>query len=50
MREKGEVDDNGHHHRPSGRLGPFEVEVSHIVARRTEIVMLSFQTSGKPPL
>jgi hypothetical protein len=37
-------------HRQSGRVGRFDVEVAHIVARRTEVVVLSFQTAGKPPL
>jgi hypothetical protein len=37
-------------HRQSGQVGRFDVEVAHIVARRTEVVVLSFQTAGKPPL
>jgi hypothetical protein len=39
-----------HHRQQSGRVGLFDVEVDHIVARRTEVVVLSFQTAGKPPL
>ncbi|HEX7517414.1 MAG TPA: hypothetical protein VF345_09030 [Chthoniobacterales bacterium] len=39
-----------HDHRQSGQVGRFDVEVAHIVARRTEVVVLSFQTAGKPPL
>jgi hypothetical protein len=37
-------------HRQSGRVGRFDVEVVHVVARRTRVVVLSFQTAGKSPL
>jgi len=37
-------------HRQSGRVGRFEMEVAHMAARRTRVVVLSFQTAGKPPL
>jgi hypothetical protein len=37
-------------HRQSSRIGRFDVEIAHMAARRTEVVVLSFQTSGKPPL
>jgi hypothetical protein len=37
-------------HRQSDRVGRFDVEVAHMAARRTEVVVLSFQTAGKPPL
>jgi hypothetical protein len=37
-------------HRQSGQIGRFDVEVAQMVARRTEAVVLSFQTAGKPPL
>jgi hypothetical protein len=37
-------------HRQSVRVGRFDVEVAHMVARRTQVVVLSFQTAGKPPL
>jgi hypothetical protein len=37
-------------HRQSGQVGRFDVEAAHLVARRTEVVVLSFQTAGKPPL
>jgi hypothetical protein len=37
-------------HRQSGRVGHFDVEVADMVARRTQVVVLSFQTAGKPPL
>ena len=37
-------------HGQSGRVGRFDVEVAHMAARRTKVVVLSFQTAGKPPL
>ena len=37
-------------HRQSGRVGRFEMEVAHMAVRRTRVVVLSFQTAGKPPL
>jgi hypothetical protein len=37
-------------HRESGQVGRFDVEAAHMVARRTEVMVLSFQTAGKPPL
>lgn len=37
-------------HRQSGQVGRFDLEVAHLVARRTEVIVLSFQTAGKPPL
>lgn len=37
-------------HRQSGRVGRFDVEIAHMGARRTEVVVLSFQATGKPPL
>ena len=37
-------------HRQSGRVGRFEMEVAHLAARRNIVVVLSFQTAGKPPL
>jgi hypothetical protein len=48
MREKGEGDDKGHLHQ-LGHIGRRNREIAHIVARLTEVVMLSFQTAGKDP-
>jgi hypothetical protein len=37
-------------HRQASRVGRFDVEIAHTAARRTRVVVLSFQTGGKPPL
>jgi hypothetical protein len=37
-------------HRQAGQVGRFDVEVAHMAARRAEVVVLSFQIAGKPPI